>query len=65
MTLFILLSLILGIALIGVGIVRRAGGSTPQWQSGALIVSGLLLQSWWLVLLVMVFIKFVILKEDT
>jgi hypothetical protein len=65
MSLLILGSIISGVALVGAGIVRRMQGGIARQQGGALIVTGLLLQSWWLILVALVLFKFLVLREDT
>jgi hypothetical protein len=65
LTRLILASVVIGLALLGVGIVRRMNGNVPRWQSGAMIAAGLLLQSWWVLLLALFLVKTVIFHEDT
>ena len=65
MSVAILGSIVAGITLVSPGIIRRMKGDVPRWQGGALIATGLLLQLWWVLLVALVFVKFVILREDT
>jgi hypothetical protein len=57
-------SIFLGVALIAAGILLRIRESIPRWQGVALICLGVLMQSWWMLLVVMLFVKVFILRED-
>lgn len=65
MSLIILACIVVGIALIGIGIVRRSSCTVPPWQSSALIAAGLFLQSWWVAIFILSLIKTYIFREDT
>lgn len=65
MTLYILVCIAVGIALVIFGFIRRTDGGLPPWQSNALIALGLLMQSWWVLLLAMFLFKTLVLKQDT
>jgi hypothetical protein len=63
MSILIFATIVIGIALISAGAILRGRGSRAS--GGALIATGLLLQSWWVLLVALVLFKFLVLREDT
>jgi hypothetical protein len=65
MTLLILFSIFLGLVLGSVGLWQFWANRATRKRGLLLLLIGVVLQSWWLVLLVITFVKFFVLKEDT
>jgi hypothetical protein len=63
----VLASLVIGAGLIVLAIAGTVRNAEQQsrWPILAAFIGALVVNSWWLALLAMVFIKFVILREDT
>ncbi len=65
MTLLIAGTVGLGMLLGGAGVAWMVMSPGARWRGGALVVVAMLLQSWWVVLAALTFIKFFVLKQDT